>query len=74
MREYSTLDELWVEYEKAIKFGHFEKFKTKRGMVGHLNRLLKKPKGKFLAFTFSPSPWKYKRLYIKVPASMRFEL
>ena len=37
-----SVDGLWMEFEKAIKFGHYVKFKTRRGFDGWLKREIKK--------------------------------
>ena len=61
-----TRDELWKEFKKAIDFGHYAKFKTRRGMDGHLNRLIKKNRGKSLVLIFSPAPLQYKQFIYKI--------
>lgn len=53
-RKIVTCDELWLEFKKAIDFGNFTKFKTRRGFNGHINRLIKRRPGKELHFLFNP--------------------
>lgn len=49
----NTVDELWTEYEKAIKAENWFKFKTRRGMIGYLKRYVKSGKaGKSIKFRF----------------------
>jgi len=55
-----TRDKLWTEFKKAIDSGHYTKFKTRRGMDGYLNRLIKKHCGKSILFIFSPGPYQYR--------------
>lgn len=47
-----TIDELWVEFEKAIKYGGFSKFKTKEGMIEHVKKCANSQGGKELVFSF----------------------
>ena len=48
-----SVDGLWMEFEKAIKFGHYVKFKTRRGFDGWLKREIKKHPGRSMRFTFN---------------------
>jgi len=48
-----TREELWVEFRKAIDFGDFTRFKTKRGMDGYINRLIRKYPGKMITCRFN---------------------
>ncbi len=66
MDKIVTRDELWLEFKKAIDYGRFEGFKTKRGMSGHLNRLIRKHRGKSIKFIFSPYPHKYEEYTYKI--------
>lgn len=61
-----TRDELWTEFKRAIDFGNFTKFKTRRGMNGYLNRLIKKHCGKSIIFVFSPEFLKFKRCVYEI--------
>lgn len=47
-----TLDELWVEFKKAIAFGGFSLFKTKKGMIKHVKKCANTQTGTYLVFTF----------------------
>jgi len=47
------IDGLWLEFEKAIKFGHFKKFKTRRGFNSWLKREIRKHPGKAMIFKFN---------------------
>ena len=65
-----TVDELWIEFKKAIDYGHFRKFKTKRGMMGHIKRIWKNQGGKSIRFVFSPEIHKYKLCILNVTKEM----
>lgn len=47
-----TKDELWLEFKKAIDYGYFRKFATRRGFEGYLKRMIKKTQGKEISFLF----------------------
>ena len=64
--ESATRDELWVEFKKSIDYGWFTKFKTRRGMEGYIDRMIKKRGGKYIKFVFSPEPFKYKELVLVI--------
>lgn len=48
-----TKDELWLEFEKAIEYGDFKKFKTRQGFEGYINRWIKNNPGKDISFLFT---------------------
>ncbi len=48
----ATIDELWVEFKEAIKYGDFKKFKTRRGFDGYIKRLINGKPGKGWMFIF----------------------
>lgn len=47
-----TIDELWVEFKKAIEFGGFSEFKTKKGMMKHVKKCANAKISTYLVFTF----------------------
>jgi len=53
-----TRDELWIEFEKALKFGDLRGFKTRRGMNRAIDRLIKNLPGKEISFYFIAAPRK----------------
>ena len=61
-----TRNDLWLEFKRAIDYGHFKKFKTKRGMNGYLDRLIKQCTGTFVKFKFSPGLGNYTEYVYKI--------
>ncbi len=62
--ESATRDEIWVEFKKAVDYGNFTQFKTKRGMNGYIDRMIKKSGGKFLRFAFMGHKGCFELLYL----------
>ena len=60
-----TVDELWAEFEKAIKFGNYKKFKTKIGMMRYIKKEANQHFGKELVFLFGATGYLRCRLEIK---------
>jgi hypothetical protein len=50
-----TIDELWVEFKKAIKHG-FSQFKMKEGMIEHVKKCANVATGTYLIFVFKTAP------------------
>lgn len=69
--ESATRDEIWMEFEKAILHGNFTTFKTKRGLNGYIDRMIKQRNGKYLKFAFKGHKGYFELTYVITPEDVK---
>jgi len=61
-----TRDQLWGEFKKSIDTGNWAKFKTRKGMEGHIRRYLKRYPVHELRFYFIRKPGQLLQCTLKI--------